>query len=385
MALGTKTSTPRPARRLLHARGARPRAADRAGSRADASAFSHRCAAWLMSPSTRCDAAAARLARWPRTPTSTPRSRRTRGACPRSRRSSNRSGREAAPVPGRRDARGEDGAAGPPAGGPCTGRRRLGRLRADLGRGTRRGRRAAARRLPERSTEVWRARTRRPNDWKDWKASWRAAGDWEGAVKPVQGVLEQNPANSTALKREVVNSRGKGARREAVIAALTKLTATLRSDRGAWQALAEAHAAAYRFSDVFCYEELTLFDPTAQHCAATRRALLLGGPRRRRRSASHSTESARLLRERLGTARLREAQPAGDGFIIDVLAIKLDVRGRKSDPDDELNAALGQLAASKLKAAYLDVDRCHCGSATTGRWPRTPPPVLPPPAKNRWR
>ena len=37
-------------------------------------------------------------------------------------------------------------------------------------------------------------------------------------------------------------------------------------------------------------------------------------------------------------------------------AIKLDVRGRKSDPDDELNAALGQLAASKLKAAYANVD-----------------------------
>ena len=93
-----------------------------------------------------------------------------------------------------------------------------------------------------------------------------AAGDWEGALKRYKGVLEQNPANSTALKREVCVVEAKGAGREAVIQALTKLTATCQSDRGAWQALAEAHAAAYRFSDaIFCYEELTLFDPTAQH------------------------------------------------------------------------------------------------------------------------
>jgi len=47
---------------------------------------------------------------------------------------------------------------------------------------------------------------------------------------------------------------------------------------------------------------------------------------------------------------------AATGLLLTCSAIKLDVRGRKSDPDDELNAALGQLAASKLKAAYANVD-----------------------------
>ena len=47
---------------------------------------------------------------------------------------------------------------------------------------------------------------------------------------------------------------------------------------------------------------------------------------------------------------------AATGLLLTCSAIKLDVRGRKSDPDDELNAALGQLAASKLKAAYAHVD-----------------------------
>ena len=69
-----------------------------------------------------------------------------------------------------------------------------------------------------------------------------AAGDWEAALQRYKGVLAQNPANSTALKREVCVVEAKGAGREAVIAALTKLTATCQSDRGAWQALAEAHA-----------------------------------------------------------------------------------------------------------------------------------------------
>ena len=69
-----------------------------------------------------------------------------------------------------------------------------------------------------------------------------AAGDWEAALQRYKGVLAQNPANSTALKREVCVVEAKGAGREAVIQALTKLTATCQSDRGAWQALAEAHA-----------------------------------------------------------------------------------------------------------------------------------------------
>ena len=185
-----------------------------------------------------------------------------------------------------------------------------------------------------------------------------AAGDWEGALKRYKGVLEQNPANSTALKREVCVVEAKGAGREAVIAALTKLTATCQSDRGAWQALAEAHAAAYRFSDaIFCYEELTLFDPTAQHYMRRLGELYYSW------AASTTAKREPLYRKaRVYFAKSLELlgpkhnPRAATGLLLTCSAIKLDVRGRKSDPDDELNAALGQLAASKLKAAYANVD-----------------------------
>ena len=181
-----------------------------------------------------------------------------------------------------------------------------------------------------------------------------AAGDWDAALQRYKGVLAQNPANSTALKREVCVVDAKGSGREAVIDALTTLTAKCQSDKGAWQALAEAHVAAYRFADaIFCYEELTLFDPSAQHYLRRLGELYYSWA-----TATTAKREPLYRKARVYFAKSLEllgSKPnarAASGLLLTCSALKLDVRGRKADPDDELNAALGSLAASKLKAAY---------------------------------
>ena len=181
-------------------------------------------------------------------------------------------------------------------------------------------------------------------------------GKWDEALKHYGALLESNGANAAALKREVCVLKGKGASPAAVAEALHGYVAKFQSDASAWQALGELYASHAKFPDaIFCYEELTLFDPLAQHYhrrlgelyyswAAAAGDHKKDAEARYRHARKYFAKSLDL--HKTGNAR------AATGLLLTCASLKLDVRGDKYDADDELNAALGTVAATHLKAAY---------------------------------
>lgn len=184
-----------------------------------------------------------------------------------------------------------------------------------------------------------------------------ASGDWDGALASYAGLLERNAANAAALKREVAVLKGRGAAPAAVADALNGYVAAFQSDASAWQALGELHAANHRYPDaVFCYEELTLFDPLAAHYYRRLGELYYAWaadapPTKAEHRYRHARKYFARALDLLKTAATPNAR-AATGLLLACSALKVGLRGDKPDADDELNAALGAVAAQHLKAAY---------------------------------
>lgn len=95
-----------------------------------------------------------------------------------------------------------------------------------------------------------------------------AAGEFEQAEAVYRDMLEANPANQAALKRQVCCLKSRGDFKGAI----QKLNAYLKmfqSDHAAWQELAELYLAISKYeAAAFCYEECLLANPTNHifHC-----------------------------------------------------------------------------------------------------------------------
>ena len=180
-----------------------------------------------------------------------------------------------------------------------------------------------------------------------------ARGDWDGALAKYAGLLEANAANAAALKREICVLKGKGAAPAAVAEALNGYVVKFQSDQSAWQALGELYAANLRFADaIFCYEELTLFDPLAQHYHRRLGELYYSLAAANAKDAEPRYRHARKYFAKSLELRKTANARAATGLLLACSALKVLVRGDKVDADDELNAALGAVAAAHLKAAY---------------------------------
>ncbi|KAH8044000.1 hypothetical protein JL722_14893 [Aureococcus anophagefferens] len=163
-----------------------------------------------------------------------------------------------------------------------------------------------------------------------------ARGDWDGA-----------------LANEICVLKGKGAAPAAVAEALNGYVVKFQSDQSAWQALGELYAANLRFADaIFCYEELTLFDPLAQHYHRRLGELYYSLAAANAKDAEPRYRNARKYFAKSLELRKAANARAATGLLLACSALKVLVRGDKVDADDELNAALGSVAAAHLKAAY---------------------------------
>jgi len=183
-----------------------------------------------------------------------------------------------------------------------------------------------------------------------------AAGDWDAAAARYASLLETNATNQQALKREICLLKGRGAPRKEVAEALNGYLVKFQSDGAAWQALGETHLAAARYADaIFCYEELTLFEPLSQHYFRRLGELHYSWAA----SLGAAKAEAKYRDARKYFAKSLELHATGNaraavGLLLTCAALKVVVRGDKPDGDDEMNAALGQVAASHLKAAYAE-------------------------------
>ncbi|KAJ8610368.1 hypothetical protein CTAYLR_003867 [Chrysophaeum taylorii] len=179
-----------------------------------------------------------------------------------------------------------------------------------------------------------------------------ARGDLEEAAQTYATMLESNGANAAALKREICLAKMQGD----VASYVEKLKAYLerfQSDRSAWQALAETYVSSGNLPyAIFCYEELTLFEPTAAHYHCRLGELHytdaggLAGPKRldallkARKYFAHCVELATSHAAQAKSAR------APTGLLLTCSAVG------EIKPDDELNVALSALAAAHLKSIY---------------------------------
>lgn len=180
-----------------------------------------------------------------------------------------------------------------------------------------------------------------------------AKGDWKGAAEIYESMLESNSANAAALKRQICIAKGKGD----VVAAVEGLTSYLdkfQSDKAAWQALGEMYAAHSQFHHaIFCYEELTLFEPTAAHyhcrlgelhytnAASLSTAKKVDGLINARKYFAFCLDLAKGSKTPPPDAR------AATGLLLTAHAI-----AQAGKPDDELNVALATAAAAHLKSLY---------------------------------
>jgi len=93
-----------------------------------------------------------------------------------------------------------------------------------------------------------------------------AQGRWADAEAIYEGLLEENGANAAALKRRVAMLKGQRESDEAVVAALNEYAEKLQSDKTVYQELGAIYSKRQQHDEaIFCYEELTLFDPSAPH------------------------------------------------------------------------------------------------------------------------
>ena len=165
---------------------------------------------------------------------------------------------------------------------------------------------------------------------------------WSEAAAVYEKLLDENGANSVAHKRLICVTRGEKALDGPTFAALDAYQKEFQSDRNAWQFQAELHTKHHEtFKAIFCYEEMTLFEPAAPHWHWRLGELYCGhNDLNARKHFAHSLDLSKVKGTVVGNAR------AATGLLLVCHNI-----GQK-DPDDPLNVALGAFAASHLKATY---------------------------------
>ena len=171
-----------------------------------------------------------------------------------------------------------------------------------------------------------------------------AEGKWSEATKIYQDLVDENKANAFAQKRLVCVADGQGGNDDdmALATAMGLYLSNFQSDKAAWQRLAELHSKHHEHDRaIFCYEELTLFEPAAPHWHCRLGELYCGtNDLYARKHFSQSLELSKVKGVITANAR------AAFGLLLVCFAL-----GQK-DPDDALNTALGLLAASHLKSLY---------------------------------
>ncbi|CAM9676795.1 unnamed protein product [Ectocarpus sp. 12 AP-2014] len=175
-----------------------------------------------------------------------------------------------------------------------------------------------------------------------------AEGSFAAAAAIYDEMVEANPANSLARKRQVAVLIAKGDTAGAV-KALNGYLAEFAADGEAWLQLAKLHIGALNYaSAAFCYEELVLVAPSDHvvHCRLGEVYYTMGGAENLMRARKHFSQSVDLLKA--GNARGLHGLCQTCASLAAVKTSSKKLTGKEV----EVNQALHLFAATELRKAY---------------------------------
>ncbi|CAM9898709.1 unnamed protein product [Discosporangium mesarthrocarpum] len=198
-----------------------------------------------------------------------------------------------------------------------------------------------------------------------------AGGKYSAALDVYNGLVEQNPANSLARKRQVavLIAQGKTA---AAVKALNAYLAEFAADMEGWLQLAKLHIGASNYeAAIFCYEELVLASPSDPllHCRLGELYYTQGGAVNLMRARKHLSQSVDL--KKVGNARALHGLCQACVALASKSATKGLAQGKeREEKEREVNAALHLFATNELRKTYSSGDPALAATGVNEMMPR---------------